>query len=64
MNGSRIVTCETLKGGFSEIYTAHWIDEQYEEWDSKERKLKKFGTQCVVLEELKNVGCTNQRWFE
>src|SRR5579862_7832505 len=31
------------KGGFSEIYTADWIDGSYEEWDSKERRLKRLG---------------------
>ena len=37
------------KGGFSEIYKATWIDGGYEEWDSKEQQLIRFGIQNVVL---------------
>src|SRR2546421_272388 len=29
------------KGGCSEIYTADWINGRYEEWDSKEKQLKR-----------------------
>src|SRR5256885_1336409 len=43
------------KGGCSEIYTADWIDGCYEEWDSKEKQLKRFGGQGVVLKRLENV---------
>jgi hypothetical protein len=28
------------KGGYSEIYTADWVDGRYEEWDSKQKQLK------------------------
>src|SRR5581483_9303209 len=43
------------RGGFSEIYTAVWIDGGYEEWDSKEQQLIKFGRQEVILKRLENV---------
>jgi hypothetical protein len=52
------------KGGFSEIYTAIWIDGKYEEWDSKEQQLIRFGKQKVVLKKLENVENANQNWFE
>uniref|UniRef100_U9UV27 Protein kinase domain-containing protein n=1 Tax=Rhizophagus irregularis (strain DAOM 181602 / DAOM 197198 / MUCL 43194) TaxID=747089 RepID=U9UV27_RHIID len=48
------------KGGFSEIYTADWIDGWYEEWDSEEQ-LVRFGTHDVIF---KNVENASQRWFE
>ncbi|GBC01818.1 hypothetical protein RclHR1_04340015 [Rhizophagus clarus] len=34
--------------GFSNIYTADWIDGRYEEWDFKEQKLIRFGEQKVA----------------
>ncbi|CAB4440282.1 unnamed protein product [Rhizophagus irregularis] len=52
------------KGGYSEIYTAIWIDGRYEEWDSKEQQLKRFGRQSVVLKKLENVENANNNWFE
>ena len=55
------------KGGCSEIYTADWIDGCYEEWDSKERQLKReheFETQAVALKKLENVESANRSWFE
>ncbi|GES80076.1 kinase-like domain-containing protein [Rhizophagus clarus] len=52
------------KGGFSEIYTAIWVDGGYEEWDSKEQKLERVRGQCAILKELKNVENANQKWFE
>jgi hypothetical protein len=52
------------KGGCSEIYTADWINGAYEEWDSKEKKLKRFGLQQVVLKRLENVESANRSWFE
>src|SRR5256885_1862263 len=56
---------EYLKsGGCSEIYTADWIDGHYEEWDSKEQQLKRFGTHKVILKRLVNVESANQSWFE
>ena len=30
------------KGGFSEIYTAGWVDGYFIEWNSKKQKLKRF----------------------
>jgi hypothetical protein len=52
------------KGGFSEIYTAKWIDGSYNEWDSKERQLKRFGRQKIILKKLQNVENANNSWFE
>ncbi|POG74129.1 hypothetical protein GLOIN_2v1476462 [Rhizophagus irregularis DAOM 181602=DAOM 197198] len=52
------------KGGFSEIYTADWIDGGYVEWDSKEQKLIRLGREKVILKGLENVENANQRWFE
>ena len=52
------------KGGFSEIYTAKWIDGGYEEWDSKEQQLIRFGMQEVILKELENVENANQSWLD
>ncbi|POG69530.1 kinase-like domain-containing protein [Rhizophagus irregularis DAOM 181602=DAOM 197198] len=52
------------KGGFSEIYTAERIDGPYEEWDSKEQQLIRFGTLAVILKELKNIENASQSWFE
>ncbi|PKC69344.1 kinase-like protein, partial [Rhizophagus irregularis] len=52
------------KGGFSEIYTADWINGRYSEWDSKEQELKRFRTLKVVLKTLENVESANQSWFE
>ncbi|GBC09327.1 hypothetical protein RclHR1_08770006 [Rhizophagus clarus] len=52
------------KGGFSNIYTAVWNNGRYEEWNSKELQLKRFGGQKVVLKELDDVESANQRWFK
>jgi hypothetical protein len=52
------------KGGFSEIYTANWIDGQYKEWDSKERQLIRSGKQEVIIKNLENVESANRSWFE
>ncbi|POG69986.1 kinase-like domain-containing protein [Rhizophagus irregularis DAOM 181602=DAOM 197198] len=52
------------KGGCSEIYTADWIDGSYDEWDSKEKQLKRFGRQKVILKKLENVESANRSWFE
>jgi hypothetical protein len=55
------------KGGFSEIYTADWIDGCYHEWDSKEQQLTRIyesGKQYVILKRLENVESANQSWFE
>src|SRR6266498_2366941 len=42
------------KGGFSEIYTAIWVDGKYEEWDIKEQQLIRLGRQNVILKRLEN----------
>ena len=52
------------KGGFSEIYKADWIGGSYIEWDSKEKQLKRFGGQIVVLKRLENVERANRNWLE
>ncbi|POG83009.1 kinase-like domain-containing protein [Rhizophagus irregularis DAOM 181602=DAOM 197198] len=56
------------KGGFSEIYTADWINGHFIKWDSKEQQLKRIGesgfVQYVVLKRLDNVENANQSWFE
>ena len=52
------------KGGFSEIYTADWIDGTYSGWDPKEQELIRFGGHEVVLKRLENVENADQRWFE
>ncbi|EXX55881.1 Cmk2p [Rhizophagus irregularis DAOM 197198w] len=52
------------KGGCSEIYSADWIDGQYEEWDSKEQLLKRFGKQKVIVKKLENFKSADRSWFE
>ncbi|POG80598.1 kinase-like domain-containing protein [Rhizophagus irregularis DAOM 181602=DAOM 197198] len=59
------------KGGFSEIYTADWINGEYREWDSEKKQLRRGeipGIQNlvakVVLKTLENVESANQSWFE
>ncbi|PKC55822.1 kinase-like protein [Rhizophagus irregularis] len=52
------------KGGFSEIYTADWTDGRYNKWDSKEKQLKRLGSQSVILKKLENVESANRSWFE
>src|SRR5204863_8129644 len=52
------------KGGCSEIYTADWINGRYEEWDSENQQLERFGGHKVILKRLENVENANQRWFE
>ncbi|POG64764.1 kinase-like domain-containing protein [Rhizophagus irregularis DAOM 181602=DAOM 197198] len=52
------------KGGFSEIYTADWIDGYYEEWDFKNQQLVRNGTQEVILKRLDDAESINRTWFE
>ena len=52
------------EGGCSEIYTAEWIDGCYFEWDSKERQLKRFGRQNIVLKRLQNVENASESWLD
>ena len=52
------------KGGCSEIYTANWIDEGYEEWDTKEQQLERVETEYVVLKVLENVENALQKLFK
>ncbi|EXX55693.1 Cdc15p [Rhizophagus irregularis DAOM 197198w] len=52
------------KGGFSEIYTADWINGHYEEWDSEKKQLERHENFEVILKKLENVESANQSWFE
>ena len=55
------------KGGFSEIYTAGWLDGSYWEWDSKKQQLTRqyeFRSQAVILKRLENVENANKSWLE
>ena len=52
------------KGGFSEIYTAIWINGYFIDWDSEEQRLIRFGIQNVILKKLENVENANQSWLE
>jgi hypothetical protein len=52
------------KGGFSEIYTASWINGYYEEWDSHTQQLKRSKTFDVILKKLENVESANRSWFD
>ncbi|EXX71466.1 Cla4p [Rhizophagus irregularis DAOM 197198w] len=48
------------KGGFSEIYTANWINGDYDEWDYEKKQLKRFGNFKVILKKLENVESAKQ----
>ncbi|GES78410.1 kinase-like domain-containing protein [Rhizophagus clarus] len=50
--------------GYSEIYGAYWIDGRYDEWNSKEKQLKRKGGHDVVLKKLENVENANRSWFD
>jgi hypothetical protein len=52
------------EGGFAVIYTAVWIGGKYEEWNSKEQTLKRFGDVEVALKKLGNVKSASLKWFE
>ncbi|CAB4442932.1 unnamed protein product [Rhizophagus irregularis] len=52
------------KGGFSEIYTAGWIDGHYDEWDSEKKQLTRLENRGIVLKKLENVESANQSWFD
>jgi hypothetical protein len=52
------------KGGYSEIYKAIWNDGHYTEWDPKQKQLKRFGTQEVVLKGLGNIESSSKSWFD
>ncbi|RIA81890.1 kinase-like domain-containing protein [Glomus cerebriforme] len=52
------------RGCYSEIYSADWIDGSYNEWNSKEKQLKRLGTHEVILKKLGNVERANGTWFE
>jgi hypothetical protein len=52
------------KGGFSEIYTADWINGRYDEWDFGKKQLERSSTFKIILKRLVNVESTNKSWFE
>ena len=56
------------RGGYSEIYTADWINGRYDEWDSKEKQLKRQSGSGVkykvVLKKLENVENASRNWLE
>jgi serine/threonine protein kinase len=52
------------KGGCSEIYTAVWIDGRYDEWNTEEKQLKRYGGHDVILKKLENVESANRSWFD
>jgi hypothetical protein len=62
-NNLRSINYKT-RGGFSEIYTADWIDGGYDEWISKEKQLKRKGGHKVILKRLESVESANRSWFE
>jgi hypothetical protein len=52
------------ESGCSGIYTVDWIGGQYCEWNSTEQRLKRFGTQGVIIKKLKNIESANRSWFD
>ena len=52
------------KGGCSEIYTADWIDGQYNKWDNQEQQLERTGMEKIILKKLENVESANRSWFD
>jgi hypothetical protein len=52
------------KGGFSEIYTAVWIEGEYEEWDFEKKELQRYGVREVILKKSKDLKSTKQSCFE
>ncbi|POG73007.1 hypothetical protein GLOIN_2v1874825, partial [Rhizophagus irregularis DAOM 181602=DAOM 197198] len=52
------------KGGFSEIYTANWINGCYNGWNSKKQQLIRSRAIKIILKSLENVESANQSWFE
>ncbi|PKC66201.1 hypothetical protein RhiirA1_460048 [Rhizophagus irregularis] len=51
------------KGGFSEIFTADWIDGYFYKWNTVKQQLKRIGTHKVILKKLENIESANQSWF-
>ncbi|GET02637.1 kinase-like domain-containing protein [Rhizophagus clarus] len=54
----------SVKGGYSEVYTAEWEDGCYKEWDLEEKKLKRSGTSKVALKRLETIENDNKTWLE
>jgi hypothetical protein len=57
------IKCLT-KSGYSEIYSADWIEGNYKKWDIKEQQLKRCGIKKVLLKKLSNVELAKESWFE
>ena len=51
------------KGGFSEIYSADYIDGCYE-WNYEKIQLERCRTHKVILKRLENVESANRSWFD
>ncbi|GBC12290.2 kinase-like domain-containing protein [Rhizophagus irregularis DAOM 181602=DAOM 197198] len=56
--------CENCKQECLATLYSNWINGNYEEWDSKNQQLKRFGIYKVILKSLENVESANQSWFE
>ncbi|GBC48512.2 kinase-like domain-containing protein [Rhizophagus irregularis DAOM 181602=DAOM 197198] len=52
------------KSGCSEIFIADWIEGRYNEWDLKEKQLKRVGKRQVILKGLENIEKANRNWFD
>jgi hypothetical protein len=52
------------EGGYATIYTAFWKDGFYNEWNSDEQILKRFGNHKVILKRLNNSNSNYVNWFQ
>ncbi|GES81104.1 kinase-like domain-containing protein [Rhizophagus clarus] len=52
------------KGGFSEIYSANWIDGRYFDWYTEGQRLIRTGKFKVILKNLGNINKADKKWFE
>ncbi|CAB4423881.1 unnamed protein product [Rhizophagus irregularis] len=57
------IKCLT-NSGYSETYSADWIEGNYKKWDLKDQQLKRSGTKKVILKKLVNVELAKENWFE
>ncbi|GBC12230.2 kinase-like domain-containing protein [Rhizophagus irregularis DAOM 181602=DAOM 197198] len=55
---------DKVLSGFSEIYTANWINGCYNGWNSKKQQLIRSRAIKIILKSLENVESANQSWFE
>ncbi|CAG8758921.1 800_t:CDS:2 [Cetraspora pellucida] len=51
------------KGGCSSIYNAIWKDGRYDTWDKQNRRLKRAGTEHVILKRLDHSNGLNKKWI-